>query len=305
MLLFLPNLLWLVHNHFPFLEFEQNSRESGSRIIRPPLAFFANQALIMNPALAPLCFGGLLWLLLSRGASRFRFVGWTALLVTAILLLLRAKNYYLSPIYPVLFAAGAVALEHATAARRRPFRLAYAGFVVLSGLLLAPLVMPILSISHFLAYRRLWDGLTPVRFEALPETPLPQYFSDEFGWENMARQTGLAYARLPPAERASTAIFANDYGQAAAIDFFGPRYGLPAAIGKNETYWLWGPRGYTGSTVLVLGSNGKGDREFFRTVQPDGRVTDPYSRADEQFTIFLCRGMDGSLKALWPKIKSW
>jgi hypothetical protein len=303
-LLFLPNLVWLIQHHFPFLEFERNSRASGSRILRGPIPFLADQAIILGPMLAPLWIAGLAWLFMARQARRFRFAAIAASAVIVLLLILQAKNYYVAPIYPLLFAAGAVALEHATRSRTW-MRPVYVVPIVISGVLLAPLVMPILPVPRFLAYHRLWRGFTPVRFENQPETPLPQYFADEFGWEEMARQTALAYNALPPVERKQTAIFANDYGQAAAIDYFGPRYSLPAAIGRNESYWLWGPRGYTGSSAIVLGSDGKGDRTHFKTVEAVGQVDNPYSRPDERFTLFLCRGLSPELHALWPRLKSW
>lgn len=303
-LLFLPNLVWLVHHDFPFLEFERNSRQSGSRILRGPVSFLWDQALIMNPVLAPLWLTGLVSLFLRRAQS-FRFIGWAVCLLLALLVGIQAKNYYVAPIYPVLFVAGALAFERFTASSRLWMRPAYAFVIVLSGLLLSPLVMPLLSVPHLLAYQRLWNGFTPVVFEDEPARPLPQYFADEFGWEDMARETGKVYAQLPEATKSTTAIFTNDYGQASAIDFFGPRYGLPPSISKAETFWLWGPRNYTGSTVIVLGSNGKGDHEFFRTVEAVGRVNDSYSRADERFEIFLCRDMHPELQILWPKIKAW
>jgi hypothetical protein len=249
LLLFLPNLIWLVHHHFPFLEFEHNSRESGSRILRGPLAFVWDQVLIMNPLLAPLWMVGLGWLLVSRDGRRYRALGWTCVSILVLLLLLKSKNYYVAPIYPILFAAGATAFEKATM-ERRWMRNGYGAAVVVSGLVLAPLVMPLLSPQGFVRYRAALGGFTPVRFENLDETLLPQYFSDEFGWEDMARKTAKVYAALPEPERASTAIFANDYGQASAIDFFGPRFGLPASISKNESFWLWGPGGYTGKSSL-------------------------------------------------------
>ena len=305
LLLFLPNLLWLAHHNFPFLEFEKNSRASGSRIVRGPLSFLADQALILDPVLAVQVLAGLLWLLLAGAARKFRFAGWTALLVIGLLMMVKAKNYYVAPVYPLLLAAGATALEQGTKVHRRWIRPAYVSLVLLSGMLLAPLVMPILSVPRFLAYQKVWHGFTPVRFEAQPERPLPQYFADEFGWEAMARETGRAYAALPAEERKRTAIFANDYGEASAIDFFGPKYGLPPSISKKQTFWLWGPRDYTGDTMLVLGSDGVGDRRFFRTVEDVGTVNDPYSRADERFDIFLCRGIRTELHALWPEIKSW
>ena len=88
----------------------------------------------------------------------------------------------------------------------------------------------------------------------------------------MTREVAKVYNALPPDERARTAIFANSYGQAGAIDFFGPKYGLPKAISNHQNYWYWGPRDYDGSTVIVLGSDGEGDREHFKTVEPVGRT---------------------------------
>ena len=303
-LAFLPNLLWLVHHNFPFLEFERNSRQSDSRIVRGPISFILDQILIMNPVLAPLWLAGLVWLF-SRQMQSLRFIGWAVCLLQVLLIALQAKNYYAVPIYPVLFAGGSIALEKVTASVRLWMRPAYAAIVVASGLLLCPLVMPILSVAHFLTYQRLWHGFTPVVFEDEPARPLPQYFADEFGWEDMARQTGRVFARLPDAAKPSTAIFANDYGQAAAIDFFGPRYGLPPSISKAETFWLWGPRGYTGSSVIVLGSDGKGERDVFRSVEPVGTVSNPYSRTNERFELFLCRDIHPQLQDLWPKIKTY
>jgi len=107
-------------------------------------------------------------------------------------------------------------------------------------------------------------------FEDEPERPLPRYLADEFGWEPMTQKTVEVFHGLPLQVQADTAIFANDYGEAAAIDFFGPRYGLPASISKAEMYWFWGPRQYDGESVIVLGSNGRGDHELFRSVEPTG-----------------------------------
>ena len=121
----------------------------------------------------------------------------------------------------------------------------------------------------------------------------------------MAREVAHVYDLLPPAERAHTAIFANNYGEAAAIDFFGPKYGLPRAISNHQTYWFWGPRDYDGSTVIVLGSNGARDREFFETVDVAGWTRHAYSRLDEHFPILLCRHLKSDLHSLWPQIKRW
>jgi hypothetical protein len=295
----------LIDHDFPFLAFERGQRMSMERIARGPPAFVADQIMIMNPLLAPLWIGGLAWLLVGRPARAHRFLGWAFLGVFLPLLVLRAKNYYVAPAYPVLFAAGAVALERATEFRARWFRGAYAGAVLAAGLFLAPFVLPVLPVEGFLAYQRAFGGFTPVRLERTGPSLLPQQFADEFGWDEMARKTALVFNGLSEAERNDAAIFANNFGEAAAIDFFGPRYGLPRAIGKDVNYWLWGPRGYTGRAVIVLGSDGTGDREHFRSVEAAAHVGDAYSRANEHFDIYFCRGLTTDLNALWPRMKGW
>jgi hypothetical protein len=302
-LLFIPNLLWLIHHGFPFLEFERHSRQSDSRILRGPGSFLIDQARIMNPVLTPLWLAGLAWFF-TKGGKALRCIGLTAVFVILLLLAIEAKNYYVSPIYPVLMAAGAIFLER-WFAQRSWLRVGYPVAIIVSGCVLAPLVMPILPVPQFLAYHRMWHGFTPVVFENDPERPLPQYFSDEFGWEAMTQTTAQVFHGLSPQDQAHTAIFANNYGEAGAIDFFGPRYGLPSSISKAETYWLWGPRQYDGQSVIVLGSDARGDYEHFRSVEPAGKVNSEYSRENERYTIFMCRGMHSSLTTLWPNIKSW
>jgi hypothetical protein len=372
LLIFLPNLLWLVKHDFPFLQLMENIRQSGRDVARGPIAFVTDQAMIMNPILAPLWVAGLLWLFFGKEGSRYRIFGWTYVVMLVTFIVLKGKNYYLAPVYPILFAAGAVAFERLTSyvqsptsnvqgelhtgtagvrgpqpgspagvldppadrgvtstvseetnstqlkvrkgglpplfSMRLPFSFAlraiYVALIILSSAALAPLSSPILSPEAYLRYQKTL-GLEPPKAENQPTGPLPQFFADEFGWEDMTREVAKVYNALPPDERARTAIFANSYGQAGAIDFFGPTYGLPKAISNHQNYWYWGPRDYTGTTVIVLGSDGKGDREHFKTVDVAGHTYHPYSRLDERFPILLCRGLNQDLHTLWPGIKKW
>jgi hypothetical protein len=180
----------------------------------------------------------------------------------------------------------------------------YVALIILGCVALAPLSMPVLSPETYIRYQRAL-GLEPSKAENQNTGPLPQYFADEFGWEDMVREVAQVYNSLPPEERAQTAIFCNSYGQAGAIDFFGPKYGLPKAISNHQNYWYWGPHNYTGNTVIVLGSDGEGDREHFNTVVEVGHTYHPYSRRDEHFPILLCRGLNQDLRTLWPSIKKW
>jgi hypothetical protein len=304
LLIFLPNLIWLVRHDFPFLELMRNIRSTHRDVVRGPVAFIIDQAMIMNPILFPLWIGGLVWLFVSQAGKPFRILGWTYTLLLAAFIVLKGKNYYVAPAYPMLFAAGAVAFENFTGAKLRRLRPVYAAVIVIVAATLAPLSVPVLSPENYISYQNAL-GFAPPKSENQPNGPLPQHFADEFGWEEMARKVGEIYNALPPEQRAKTAIFANGYGQAGAIDFFGKKYGLPKAICNHQSYWFWGPRDYTGESVIVLGSDGTGDREHFATVEAKGRTDHPYSRRDEHFDVFLCRDLNTTLQALWPKAKKW
>jgi Dolichyl-phosphate-mannose-protein mannosyltransferase len=304
LLIFLPNFIWLVRHHFPFLELMHNIRMSSRDVARGPLAFMGDQAAIMDPVLFPLWAAGLVWLFFGREGRRYRVLGWTYVVMVATFIALKGKNYYLAPIYPMLFAAGAVVFERATQVRWRWGRMAYVVVIVITGALLAPIFAPILPPEEYVHYQKTIH-IEPPKAENQPTGALPQYFADEFGWEDMVREVARIYSGLSPEERAKTAIFANSYGQAGAIDYFGPKYGLPKAISGHQSYWLWGPRNYTGEIVIVLGSDGRGDREHFQSVQEAGRAYNPWSRLDERYYIFLCRGLKWDFKDVWPKLKHW
>jgi hypothetical protein len=337
LLIFLPNLVWLIKHDFPFLELMNNIRHSGRDVARGPLAFVADQAMIMNPILFPLWIAGLAWLFfgtksepgvvatgsLHSNRNPYTIFAWAYLVMLIAFIVLKGKNYYLAPVYPILFAAGSIAFERLTrrdtddsntgtagvslARRARSLhwlRYAYTIAMILVGLALAPLTIPVLSPEGYIRYQRML-GFEPPRAENLNTGPLPQHFADEFGWEDMAREVAKVYNSLPAEERAQTAIFANSYGQAGAIDFFGAKYGLPKAISNHQNYWYWGPRNYTGSTVIVLGSDGEGDRKHFVTVDEPAHTYHPYSRRDEHFPILVCRGLNQNLQTLWPTMKKW
>ncbi len=322
-LIFLPNLIWLVKHDFPFLELMRNIRESGRDVVRSPVSFIADQAVITNPLLFPLWAGGLVWLFFGKQGRRYRIFGWTYLVMLITFIVMKGKNYYLASAYPILLAAGSIGFERLSRLRKKDagtgsssttdclhvppvswFQWIYVVLIIGATAALSPLSLPILSPEAYIRYQTA-IGFEPPKTEHQETGPLPQHFADEFGWEEMTRAVAEVYNKLPPEERAQTAIFANSYGQAGAIDFFGQKYGLPKSISNHQNYWLWGPRNYTGATVIVLGSDGEGDREHFQSVESVGRTYHPYSRRDEHFEIFLCRGLNQPLSALWPSIKSW
>jgi 4-amino-4-deoxy-L-arabinose transferase-like glycosyltransferase len=304
LLLFLPNLLWNVQHHFPFLELQANIRRSGRDVALTPLAFFGQEILAMNPLALPLWLAGLGFYFFSKAGKSFRALGWAWVFTAAVIVALNPRVYYLFPAFPLLFAGGAVLAE--VALERQPVwrKLAWPALMAVSGAILAPLAIPVLPPETYIRYTQALH-LAPPAIETHRLGPLPQIFADQFGWEEMAQTVARVYNGLAPEVRAKTAIFGQNYGQAGAIDLFGPKYGLPPAISGHQSYFLWGPRGYTGESMIVMDDSQKALESLFSEVRKVGRVDHPYSMPYQHFDVFYCRGLKQSMDELWPRVKKW
>jgi len=297
LLFFLPNLLWNGRHAFPFLEVQANVRRDGRDVGMGPLAFFAQETLAMMPLGAPVWVAGLIVCL--RG--RYRVLAWAWLIAAAIIVAASPRIYYLFPAFPMLFAAGAAGFENLRARWLRPVSCA---LIAAGGILLAPMAIPVLPPETFIRYTAFLHIQQP-RIETHRLGPLPQLFADQFGWEEMAAVVARKFNALPPDVRARTAIFGQNFGQAGAIDLFGPRYGLPPAISGHQNYFLWGPREYTGESVIVMGDRREVLERLFTSVEYVGRAEHRYSMPYQHIEIYYCTGMKMSMAELWPKIKAW
>jgi len=304
-IIFLPNLVWIVQHHFPHLQQLEVIRQEGRNVALSSLEFLGQQALLVNPLSLPLWLGGLGWLLAGREGRRYRLLGIAYLVLILEMLILNGRVYYTAAAYPMLLAAGGVTAERWLAAgRRRAVRPAYAALLVFSGAALAPAFLPCLPPQTFIRYSHL-TGINEPRIEHHRMGPLPQLLADRFGWPEMAAEVARIYHTLPAEDRAKAAIFAQNYGQAGAIDLYGPKLGLPPALSGHLTYWYWGPRGYTGKVVIVMDGNREKLEKLFDSVELAGHVSHPYSMPYEHFDIFVCRGLHQSLSELWPKLKKF
>ncbi|HEV8702818.1 MAG TPA: glycosyltransferase family 39 protein [Candidatus Polarisedimenticolia bacterium] len=303
-----PNVAWQIAHGFPTLEDLQNVSREGKNVVLGPVAFFGQQIILLHPVLFPLWLAGLAWLFGGSG-GRYRAFGWTYVALSVTLFALKGKNYYLAPIYPVLFAAGGTWLDaglsrwRVTAGRMWP-RGAIVALVLAAGAATAPLSLPILSPERYVAYEKAL-GSAPPKTEVAHRGPLPQLFGDQFGWEELVAEVARIYDSLPEEERARTAIYANNYGEAGAINLFGPRLGLPPAISGHQTHFFWGPRGYTGEIVIVLQGDRDELQEQFESVETAGEHHHPWGMEEENNEIYLCRGLKTPLAVLWPSVKHW
>ncbi len=308
-LFLVPYALWNAAHDWPTLEFMANAKRYK---IAPmsPLDFFGEQVLANSPPLAPLWLGGLAWLFLPRGGARYRAVGWTFVAVFALLVALKVKPYYLFPAFAMLFAAGGCAVEQLVALIGRPgLRKAATAaalvWVIAAGILTIPLAIPVLAPADFLAYQAKL-GMGPKHYETNPVGAMPQYFSDRFGWENMARIVATVYDSLPAEERATAVISAGNYGEAGAINYYGPALGLPRAYSTHNNHYLWGPPPFEPAVVIQIGGELEELTAVFDRVEVAATVTSTYGMPYESdLPIFVLRGLKLPVEQIWKADKKF
>jgi hypothetical protein len=302
----LPNILWQLQNHWATYELLSNIARSDKNVALSPAQFILQQIVFMNPGTLPLWLSGLIWLFGSRDGRRYTALGIIYLVMLAEFIILYGKSYYLAPAYPMLFAAGGVALERVFANRLRWFKPGLLVLILATGALLAPLVVPILSPAKLVAYIRA-IGMQLPRTETSYTAPLPQIFADQFGWQEMVASVGHVYNHLRPEDKKRAAIFCQNYGEAGAIDFFGPKFGLPPAISGHQNYFLWGPRDWTGEVALALDTRDDNERGQFASVEDLGQiVSSPWAMPFERrMHIYLCHDLKANMQEFWPRVKKW
>ena len=299
-LIFLPNLLWNIQHHFPFLEEQANIRRSGRDIHLSPLAFFGQEILAMHPLTLPIWLAGLWFYFFTAAGKPFRALGWAWVFTAGVIVTLSPRVYYLFPAFPMLFAAGGVLWEAQAHWRRYVWPIGLAASTVFA----APFAIPVLPPAVYIRYAKALHFDQP-KIETHKLGPLPQVYADRFGWEEMTATVAGVYNSLPAKIRPRTAIFGQNYGEAAAIDMFGPKYGLPAAISGHQSYFFWGPRDYTGESVIVMHGEQKDLESKFAEVRKVASVYHPYSMPFEHFDVFYCRGLKWPLKDVWAGVKNW
>ncbi len=311
-LIILPNVLWNIHYDWPFAQLMHNIRAEGRDVVLGPFDFFFQQLLLVNLFAAPIWLTGLFAFLFSARLRPYRALGWCYLFCYGFFFWQHGKNYYLAPVYPMLFAAGAIVIESAldrpeNGKTRFLWLKPTIAFVLLgTGAYLAPIVVPVLSPEHFIAYAKYLPMKLPVMEHSHAGFALPQWYFDQFGWKEIADETEVAWNRIPPKARSDCGIFAQDYGQAGAIDFFGRPQGLPGAMSGDRTYFLWGPHSYSGNCMIVLDDRRGVLERYWENVEFVGTSAPNLYTAERQIPVFICTGKKfDSWAGLWPKLKRW
>jgi hypothetical protein len=296
--LFLPHLLWQAAQGWPTREFVANA-QTGKIVRHGPLGYVLAQVGMVGPVAALAAAAGLAWLLAARRSRSFRALGWSALVVLAVFAFSVAKPYYFTPAFTLLFPAAGVALEGWTAGRfQGPWR-ALALLAAAAVLLAAPLAKPLLSEDGY----RAWSARLGVELEAGENHArgrLPQLFADMHGWRELAEAVAAVHRTLPAAERPTACVYTQNYGEAGALDFFGPALGIPRAISGHNSYWSWGWDGCSGDPILIVGGDREDHLEAYASVEAAGVFRcDECMPYENGLTIWIARGLLRPAEEVW------
>jgi 4-amino-4-deoxy-L-arabinose transferase-like glycosyltransferase len=295
----LPYVVWNGAHGWPTIEFwsHYGARSGG------PLGFFLSQVVAMNPVTIPLTLAGLYFYLWTSNGSPFRAIGWAFVVLYLLLTLVQAKSYFLAPAYPPLFAGGAFIVTASDARWLRIVRPAYAVALALSGLLLAPLALPLLPPATL---ARAYGFLSGTSNTAIgqPRAVLPQNLAGRFGWDAMTQTVADVYDRLPENERSKACILTGNYGEASALNLLGGRYGLPPAISGHNNYYLWGPDGCSGEVLILVGIRNGNLANAYGSVEPAATITCAYCEPEENnLPVLVARQPKIPLPAAWTRMK--
>ena len=303
-----PYIIWNVVHGLPTLAFTQ-AYSGGKTYQASPLEFLGMQVLQENPLLLPIWLGGLFFLFFTKTGRPYRAIGWAYLFLFVFFMLQKAKFYWLSGAYPALFASGAYGLELLVQQRPRLTWLqpSYAWVAAISGLVLVPFSIPILSAEAFIGLNSALGNLAGlVKQENVATAALPQNYADHYGWHEIVDGVKAAYETLTPQEQAEACVFANNYGEAAAVDLYGPAHGLPRAVSGHNSYFIWGPQGCTGKLLITVNVAPADLEAVFESVDVAGATSCKYCLPFENGApIAIARNLKAPLDQVWPSVMDY
>jgi len=294
LLIFLPNLVWQAQHDFVVFDYTDAINQRDQAMGRTG-DFFPEQLLLLGPAAVFLWGLGLAWLFRSGDAKAYRALGWTFVSTVVLFAVFQGRGYYTAAVYPPLFAAGGVAIERLNSPRllswlRVPFAAVLAGGAAFA----ASVSLPLASTGS--GYFEFASDLN----EDLPEM---------VGWPELVGTIAVVRDGLPASERADAAVLAGNYGEAGAVNLYGPRYGLPRAISPVNSYYEHSKGRLDAPVYIVVGFDQAELRTLFRSVEVAAPIQNRDEVENEETTrhrfVYLCRDPIRPLSDAWESLRAF
>jgi 4-amino-4-deoxy-L-arabinose transferase-like glycosyltransferase len=291
---FLPNLIWQAQHGFISLDFLKHIHARDVRIGRAE-NFIPQQRFFLLLA-TPLFFAGLYFYLIAPAGKCFRAVGWMYVVPFLLFVIAKGRSYYLAPAYPMLFAAGSVWGEQWLATMKRGWAnlirvLAWVALLADIAIVSA-ITLPIAPVDS-----KWWNITSKINGD----------FVEQIGWPELVQTVAQIRDSLPAEDRIRLGVLAANYGEAGAINLYGPHYGLPRAISGINSFWQRGYGDPPPQTLIVLGvSEGFRDKNF-ESCQLAAHVWNRYGVRNEETKdhpdIYVCRGLHQSWPEFWKNFR--
>jgi len=291
LVIFIPNFIWQVDHHFISLNFLRHihTRDVGQGRSH---GFLIQQLYVcVSALLSPLVFLGL-WFYFREQARKYVLLGWMFMCTMALFVAGQGRSYYMGPLYPALLAGGCVVWDRWIAGRTRSMGLALQGLTWL-----------LVAVSMVLSFA-LFTPIAPVNSAAWNAAlTIHDNFAEEIGWPELVATVAQVYQSIPADQRAGVGIIVGNYGEAGAVNMFGPKYGLPPVISGTNSLWY---RTYPANQPQTLIAVGLGDgfrRDHFENCQLVAHNIVPYGVSNEESRdhpdIYLCHHLLQSWPDFW------
>jgi hypothetical protein len=297
-LIFLPNIIWQLTHHLPLITHMKELRSSQLEYVKP--SDFLTQQLLVNGGGLWVWLVGICFLVFTRRLQKFRFLAYAYLFTLLLLVLLNGKIYYLFGAYPMLFAAGGFTFEYWLNARWKVARVVAVAFFILPDFVFLPLTLPVVPINQALPLFSFIDHTLkidfPFKWEDHKKHLTTQDYGDMFGWDELGLKVAQTYQNLTPEEQNQTVIYADNYGEAGAIHYYGKLYNLPDVICLNSSFSLWAPDSIKAKYIIFVDETGGGNAakllqlKLIGDYKKTGEITNPLAR-EKGVSIYLLTNM--------------
>jgi hypothetical protein len=298
-----PDLIWQAVQGWPDLAVFHNLHGAAGHNLA---VYWPAQLAYTGLALTPVWVAGLIWALRNPGARRFRPAIIAAGLAILASFVLGGKPYYSGGAYTILFAAGSVPVERwlsygrgagaggrGAPRPRVPWRpVAFITGLVVTLALSLPVALPLL----------------PARTLRTAQLQKINYdLGEQIAWPRLVHLVSREYHALPAAQRARTAILTGNYGEAGAVDRYGPGLGLPQAYSGHNNFWLWGPPPAADTSVLAVNVDPALLHRDFAHVRHVATFYNGLGVSDDEqgAPVYLATGLHGSWSRAWPAFRDY
>lgn len=288
-LIMIPNIWWQVSHKFPVVT--HMSELYRTQLVHVSKQTFLLEQIMMNFTSILFWLSGLIALIFFGKEKKYRVFSGIYLCVVLLFLFTSGKPYYTLGVYPMLFAFGGYVLEKYLRGRMKVAGYLLTGCSVLFSILFIPLGLPVLAGEQMEKYCMAFSrhiSPAPMRNEQNGYYPLPQDFMDMTGWEELAGLAALAYGKLDTLQQKDCLLFANNYGQAGALNFYGRKYHLPAPVSLSDSYIFWAPDSVNAKNFIVTDNEIGIIPELFHSYSEVGSIKNNYFR-ENGLKVFLCQ----------------